>query len=185
MSAPDMLNLRADQSWRSVPMPGANLPFDLVRLASPRDRFTILGRFPAGFDRSEPGGYTSSEEVLVLDGDLTIEGVTYGRGDLAVVPAMYLRRSMSSVAGCRVLAWFGGPALFQPPDELEPTDDVIMSLPALEVAGPLLDSPVGAWGVGAAPEGPGPLEVVDSDLGRWQRGADLLPAAGDLARRER
>src|SRR4051794_13506748 len=119
MSRPTELDLTLpDQPWREVPMPGANLGFELVPLASAGETFAILGRFPAGFDRSAVGGYFSAEEFLVLDGSLEIEGQQYVRGDLTFIPSHFLRTRMLSPQGCTVLAWFGGPAIFRTADEI-------------------------------------------------------------------
>lgn len=119
MSRVTELDLTAsEQPWREVPMPGANLGLELVPLASAGETFTILGRFPAGFDRPTPGGYFGAEEFLVLDGHLEIEGRRYVRGDLTFIPANYLRTAMQAPEGCTVLAWFGGAAIFRTADEL-------------------------------------------------------------------
>ena len=178
------LRLDADQDWRAAPMPGANQDLQLVRLASPRDRFSILGHFPAGFERAVPGGYLAAEEFLVLDGELELEGRPLGCGALTVVPAGYPRTRMRSSPGCLVLAWFGGLPEFLPHDALPPCSDPIRTVP---VGGDreLPVSPVAAWRRGAAPPGAGEVEVVSADLALWTRTADPTPGAGDLVRRER
>lgn len=121
----------AEQPWREVPMPGANLGLELVPLASSGETFSILGRFPAGFDRPTQGGYFGAEEFLVLDGYLELEGQRYSRGDLTYIPANYLRTTMQAPEGCTVLAWFGGAAIFRTADELgdAAVTDGIVSVP--------------------------------------------------------
>ena len=183
MSAPTALDLTGPQPWRPVPMPGANRDLDLVRLASSRDRFAIHGRFPAGFERLVPGGYAAPEELLVLEGQLELEGVTYRRGDLTVVPGWYRRTAMRSPDGCRLLAWFGGLPKFLPADRLEPCRESIASV-RVDGRDELPASPVATWARGATPAGSGMLDVVAADLSRWQHGQWLDIGGDDLARRE-
>ncbi|WP_229052084.1 hypothetical protein [Aeromicrobium sp. Leaf350] len=181
----DLTDLDA-QPWREVPMPGSNGGIELVPLAAPEGHFSILGRFPAGFERLTPGGYHASEEVLVLDGELLLEGGTYRRGDLVVVPAEFLRTDMRSPQGCVVLAWFAGPAAFLPADELEACTDVITSTRVTGATGPLVASGVAAWSVGE-PLVPGDpdfvREVVAGDLSHWSRPPAQAPGDDALVRR--
>ncbi|MEO6511543.1 MAG: hypothetical protein ABIO16_11165 [Nocardioides sp.] len=170
------------QDWRPVPMPGANGDIELVPLACAPGRFTILGRVPPGFERLTLGGYRCSEEFLVVDGELEFERTTYVRGDLTVVPAHLLRTGMRSPRGCVLLAWFGGPAIFQAPDELDLAVGAIVSARTSDRSEPLPGSPVGAWIRGPAVRD-GVVDVVDPELGSWQRGpADA--AAGALVRQD-
>lgn len=182
----DLTDLDA-QAWRSVPMPGSNGGIELVPLAAPEGHFSILGRFPAGFERLTPGGYHASEEVLVLDGELLLEGATYRRGDLAVVPAELVRTDMRSPQGCVVLAWFAGPADFRPADDLGTCTDVVTAVRVPGDGPRLASSEVAEWTVGDALVPGGAVttfEVVAADLSRWQRGPDLVIAPDDLVRRE-
>jgi len=181
---PTELDLTADHELRPAPMPGANLPLDLVRLDSPADRFSILGRFPAGFERTVPGGYAAAEEFLVLDGELELEGRLLGRGDLTVVPAGYPRTGMRSERGCLVLAWFGGLPDFRPHDEL-PACDARVTTVRVDGDDELPESPVASWARGEVPAGDGPVELVTAGLDRWTRAGTPAPGAGDLVRRER
>jgi hypothetical protein len=163
-------------------MPGSNGDIELVPLASAPDRFTILGRFPPGFERLTPGGYRCSEEFLVLDGELELEGTTYIRGDLTVVPPHVLRTEMRTPRGCLLLAWFGGPADFKKPHELDRTGRAIVSARASDLSASLPSSPVGAWSRGPAVHD-SVVEVVGAGLDSWQRGpADAAP--GDLVRHD-
>lgn len=161
-------------------MPGANLPFALTPLASPAGTFALYGRFPAGFTRDVAGGYTVAEEFMVLDGELTIGTATYRRGDLTVVPGGYLRPGMSTVGGCTVLAWFGGPAEFLPAGELpDAHTDGLVSAPVDR------DLPHG-WTLGslAAPAASG--DEVTADLCAWRRLAPGdRPAPTSFVRLER
>lgn len=164
MSRPTTVDLTtADPRWRDVPMPGANAPFALTRLASAAGTFVLYGRFPAGFTRDVAGGYTVAEEFIVLDGELTIGTATYRRGDLTVIPAGYLRPGMSTVDGCTVLAWFGGPAEFHAAGGLpDAHSDGLVSVPVDR------GLPRG-WTLGslAAPAAGG--DEVTADLRTWRR----------------
>lgn len=150
-------------------MPGANDDIELVPLACAPGRFTILGRFPAGFERLAHGGYACSEEFLVVDGELEFEGTTYVRGDLTVVPAHLLRTGMRSPQGCVLLAWFGGPADFRAPEELAHADGAVVTVKIWDRSVPLPSSAVGAWTRGPATH-VDVVDVVDLELGSWQRG---------------
>lgn len=184
MSLPTELDLGAPSEWRPAPMPGANQPLAMFRLASPRDRFTIHGLFPRGFERVVPGGYAAAEEFLVLEGELELEGMRYRPGDLTVVPAAFPRTSMRSPDGCRVLAWFGGLPDFVPHDALPACDGAIESV-SVHATDDLPTSPVASWARGFVPDGDGEAEVITAGLGRWHRSAGAAPGAGDLVRRER
>jgi len=189
MSRATALDLTNHQDWQPAPMPGANLPLDVVRLASERGRFSIHGRFPPGFERAVPGGYVASEEFLVLEGELESEGRVFRRGDLTVVPPAFPRTAMRSPLGCRVLAWFGGLPDFVAHDALPVCVESIASAPVTG-SDPLPTTPVANWRRGAVPTGEGPVEVITADLGRWRRtelagSVDSLALdEGDLVRRE-
>ncbi|HZJ07399.1 MAG TPA: hypothetical protein VFD59_18335 [Nocardioidaceae bacterium] len=154
-------------------MPGANLGFKLVRMDSTGETVAMLGRFPAGFERHEPGGYVASEEFLVLEGYLDLEGVRYRPGDLTLIPRRFLRTAMSAPEGCTVLAWFGGPAIWRPESELKDaaTEGVESVSIAAAPAGYLLSAPEADWTKhnedepDAVPEG----DAVDAALTQWWR----------------
>jgi hypothetical protein len=196
--------------YRDVPMPGSKQSLALLRLDSAPGSFVIHGRFPAGFDRTEPGGYAVTEEFLLLEGELVFDGVTYSRGDLVFVPANRLRTRMTTATGCTVLAWFSGPAIFVPAAELDsstPADEGVRTVSfgatVSSESSPesssdseprvLLDLPGATWW--RCPW-PGPLpdrsaspgeDVLDAGLTRWSRrggGADL-PAGESFVRREK
>ncbi len=150
-------------------MSGANLPLELVRLESAGDTFAILGRFPAGFERPIPGGYACAEEFLVLDGGLELEGMRLARGALCFIPAHHVRAPMRAPRGCTVLAWFSGPAIFRPAEDLD-------SAPAADIA---------MAAVQAAPTGTRLLHTTESDwdiidaerLAAWTLPVDLVDLA--------
>lgn len=186
MSRPTHVDLTTSrQEWRRVPMPGSNGDIELVPLACAPGCFTILGRFAPGFERLTLGGFRCSEEFLVLEGELELEGITYVCGDLTVVPAHLLRTEMRSPRGCLLLAWFGGPADFRAPDELDGpdgADGAVVSARTSDRTVSLPCSPVGAWTRGPAVHDD-VVDVIDPELGSWQRGpADA--AAGALVRHD-
>lgn len=174
MPRPSTLSLlEPSQAWRSAPMPGATEPLDLVRLAAAENEFAILGRFPAGFQRSAPGGYRAAEEFLVLCGELELEGRVAARSSLCFVPAHHVRAPMRSPTGCTVLAWFSGPADFRVPAELSPACGSRMSTVDVRTAlssGELLRTEDVRWTLadGPPPGGwPDTVDVVDLALTRW------------------
>lgn len=189
MSRPTSLRFDADEpAWRSVPMPASNLPLELRRLDSTGQSFVIHGRFPAGFERNQSGGYAVPEEFIILDGDLTLEGVSFHRGDMVYVPANFRRTLMNSVHGCEVIAWFGGPAIFVHEADFEDSVEDGMKSVALSdtPAGEVLGLPHAKW-VKASPEAPefvGVGDVIDLALSKWRRAAAERVAEDNLLRIE-
>lgn len=155
-------------------MPGANLGIDLVRLSSAAGAFTMLGRFPPGFERPGPGGYRAAEEFLVLDGALELEGIVVDRGALCTIPAQWVRTVMRSPRGCTVLAWFSGPPDYRPPGELAARSGqglrVVRPFDGASTA-PLLRTPEARFEIAdAVPDSAGgPVDVVDLALSAWVR----------------
>lgn len=70
---------------------------------------TCVVRYPAGWDRPTAGYLSTDEEFYVLDGALTINGVTYESDSYAHLPAGHLRKSASSKEGAVLLTFFDGP----------------------------------------------------------------------------
>lgn len=181
MSRPTILEFsQPEPAWGTAPMPGSNLPLELRRLDSTGDAFVIHGRFPAGFERAESGGYAVAEEVIMLDGELTIESTTYRRGDLISVPANYERTFMASPAGCEIVAWFGGPAIFIPAADLpsiesdEAMRKDVLTRSLADAAGVFLTLPQANWIRTTAddPTSVGVGDSVTSTLERWARHHD-------------
>ena len=95
--------------WHSAPMPGGNGPVELARLPQLDDQaFRAFVRFPAGWERPGAGHYAVPEELLILDGDLSLNGITWRTGGYAWIPARRMRSGSSSASGCLAFAWFGG-----------------------------------------------------------------------------
>lgn len=107
-----MQRVRFDElKWIDAPMPDGSAPIRLARLPKlPDGHFRIFGRFPPGWQRTIEGHYPAFEEILLLEGDLTVAGVTVRGGDYTWVPAREMRPRTSSEAGCLAFARFGGGA---------------------------------------------------------------------------
>jgi hypothetical protein len=98
----------ASLTWREAPMPGAS-PVQMALLPKlPDGGFRAFVRFPVGWSRPDVGHYAVPEEFLVLEGELSLNGETWNRGELAWIAAWTLRRELRSASGCLVFAWFGG-----------------------------------------------------------------------------
>lgn len=116
--------------WHNAPMPGSNGPVELARLPQLDDQaFRAFVRFPAGWARPGAGHYAVPEEFLILDGDLSLNGITWKTGGYAWIPAHRVRSGSVSVDGCLAFAWFGGPPRWVAGEALAPTaeTDVIFA----------------------------------------------------------
>lgn len=174
-------------------MPGSNLPLELRRLDGTGDAFVIHGRFPAGFERAESGGYAVPEEVIVLSGELTIAATIYQRGDFVSVPANYERTYMAAPQGCEVIAWFGGPAIFIPAVDLpsiesdDPVVSTVLRRSLVEVAsGEFLTLPHATWTRATAdnPTSVGVGDSVTTTMEQWCRHSDDVIAFDAFVRVE-
>ena len=101
----------SELAWEDQEVPDSSPVPTVVRLpGDPADRsFSVLVRFAAGWTRPFTGYYESTEEIFLLDGQVSMSGATYSEGDYGWFPAGYLR-SDSSSTGSLTLAWFSGPA---------------------------------------------------------------------------
>ena len=97
-------------AWGSFEIPDGSEPVSVYRLRTEPDTraLTLLVRFPAGWNRMVPGYYEAAEDVVFLEGELEINGVTYRNGDWAYFPAGAVRRAMVSTTGALALARFDG-----------------------------------------------------------------------------
>ncbi len=80
-----------------------------------------LARYPAGWSRGGPEHLNADEELLVLEGDLEINGVSYSELCYAHLPAGHTRQSASSRSGAVALTF-----LSRSPETLDgkgPDDD--------------------------------------------------------------
>ena len=109
-------------SGRNVPMPGASGPIRSVMLhLDERTRArTLAVEFPAGFARPVAGRYRAGEELLVLSGELELDGMRLEPGDWAWLPPGLLRRRLSSRGGAVVYAWFSAGNDYEPSDRSLP-----------------------------------------------------------------
>ena len=69
---------------------------------------SLMIRYPPGWTRDEPEHLDVAEELLVLDGAVTISGQRYGKLDYAYLPAGYARSNASAAHGAVVLTFFSG-----------------------------------------------------------------------------
>ena len=74
-----------------------------------RQTRTVLVQFPPGWQRDAVGHQPAGEEMVILDGALSMSGVTAGPGDYLVVEPRATRSATSVTDGTRALVWFSGP----------------------------------------------------------------------------
>jgi len=113
--------------WGTIRMPGSNSAVRLAGLPRTADgAFRAFVQFPAGWARPEPGHYRVAEEFLVLEGELAMNGTTWGAAGYAWVPANRLRAGSRSDAGCLAFVWFSSAPTWTPgePVDAAPPDDV-------------------------------------------------------------
>ena len=95
--------------WQDMPMPDANAPVRLAVLSSVAPRhFWALVVFPPAWQRVRPGHYSVDEDFLLLQGDLTINGIPWHAHEHGFVPAHTLREQTESQRGCVACARFHG-----------------------------------------------------------------------------
>jgi len=104
-------------------LPGGARPGIECRLLSADDDTGALStvlRYPAGWRSGSPGSLRADEELFVLEGELSINGLAYRKHDYAQLPAGYPRRSMGSDAGAVVLTFFSAAPLAADPTAFPP-----------------------------------------------------------------
>lgn len=67
---------------------------------------SALMRYPSQWRREGPEFISASEEFYVLEGSLTIDGVTYKEDCYAYLPPRWTRTTMTSEEGCVLLAFY-------------------------------------------------------------------------------
>lgn len=67
---------------------------------------TCLVRYPSQWERSQSEHLLAHEEIFVLEGEMTINGVSYTKHCYAFLPAGFVRESASSSQGAVVLTMF-------------------------------------------------------------------------------
>ena len=107
-----MISIDDGVEWSPFDIPGGSDSVDIARMhADEQTRAqSLFVRFPAGWRRPFSGYYETSEELLILDGLLTMSGETYGPGDWAYFPAGFPRRDTFAEPSVLAFARFGGPA---------------------------------------------------------------------------
>jgi hypothetical protein len=94
--------------WREEALPALR-PGAAARTLSADDETgacSLLLRLPAGFALAAPQALTADEEVLVLDGELTLNGTRFGPYGYAHLPAGFRRDSLASDNGAVLLTFF-------------------------------------------------------------------------------
>ena len=84
-------------------------------------------RCPPGWHYDGAHRLGCAEEFFVLDGNLVINGVAYGRGDYAYLPAGFERSDMSS-AGAEAIVYWEGQLELAAADATQPSDTAIECL---------------------------------------------------------
>ena len=67
---------------------------------------TVIVRYPPGWRRDTTEHLTAHEEMLVLDGEIEINGIAYGPQHYGFLPARHVRTTASSLNGATVLTMF-------------------------------------------------------------------------------
>ncbi|MFI5429776.1 hypothetical protein [Aeromicrobium sp. UC242_57] len=100
----------ADLAWGEHQIAGAEKPAGIVMLrANPEQGTrTVIVRFPDGWTRDAVGHQPAGEEMVVLDGALSISGLTCGAGQALVVEPKATRAATSTLDGTRAVVWFSG-----------------------------------------------------------------------------
>nr|WP_055502599.1 hypothetical protein [Nonomuraea pusilla] len=170
--------LDAGLPGRDVRVPGAGAQVRMSRLTGS----AWLVRYPPGWSRAQRGHYLAGEELVVLDGELTVSGVTYLPGQHGWIPAGALRHECSAPSGALVLAAFTGDPSWvssdadvpDGPTQRTPLETVVIPEGGLPLTprSALLDAPVTL---------DQPAEVVTVPTWTWQL-STLVPEGRVLVR---
>lgn len=99
----------ADLRWTDGAMPDASGPVRIAVLPARDDGwFRAFVRFPLGWAREVAGHYGVTEEFIVLEGALAIDGTAWGVGSLVRVPGGLVRSDTRADQGCLAFAVFEG-----------------------------------------------------------------------------
>lgn len=99
-----------DHSWFEAQIAGAELKASMTMLHQDPDRGvrTVLVAFPDGWRRDAVGTQPAGEEMVCLDGALTVSGITATPGTFLVITPRALRAATSTNDGTRAVVWFTG-----------------------------------------------------------------------------
>lgn len=97
-------------AWGEHQIAGAEKPARIVllRADSERGARTVMVRFPDGWTRDAVGHQPAGEEMAVLDGALSISGLTCSSAHVLVVEPNATRAATSTADGTRAVVWFSG-----------------------------------------------------------------------------
>jgi len=98
--------------WTSFAPAGADQKAEMAMLRSSADGTsrTVLVRFPEGWKRAMTGHQPAGEEMLVLEGALSMSGHTCRPGALLVVEPRATRSETGTEVETRAVVWFSGAA---------------------------------------------------------------------------
>lgn len=112
---------------------------------------SVILRYPADWAMDQEHHLDSDEELFVLAGELVINGISYGEGDYAFLPAGYPRDGMSSANGADALTFFDGAHINVPgtaPNGLYDASKLVKRIPTRTVEwGGATDPKVASAGV--------------------------------------
>lgn len=109
---PTVVDLTADDlAWGEHQIAGAEKPAGIVMLGVNPElgTRTVMVRFPDGWTRDAVGHQPAGEEMAVLDGALSISGLTCAAGQVLVVEPLATRAATSTTDGTCAVVWFSGP----------------------------------------------------------------------------
>lgn len=150
--------------WTSFAPAGAAQKAEMVLLYASPDATsrTVLVQFPAGWERAMTGHQPAGEEMLVLEGALSMSGEICEPGSMLVVEPKATRSQTGTATATRALVWFSG----APGGWTEGPADEAGTL-AVHAVAPGVVRPAG----GALP---GSVEVLDgAEIGTFATDVDL------------
>jgi hypothetical protein len=107
---------------------------------------TMIVRYPPGWARSGPEHLTADEELVVLEGELELNGLVYAAPSYAFLPAGHVRRASGAPRGALVLAFYESEPRLVAGEASQPAE--------LERLVERIDGLDGEWGGGFHPQFP-------------------------------
>jgi hypothetical protein len=165
-----LVDTDGDLAFSDFDIPGGIMAVQMGLLRKEDDTRarTLIVRFPDGWSRPGPGYYEPSEEVLILQGELALNGDVLCPGDWAVIPARALRWGMRAYGDVLAFARFDGPARYEDGNLNASTD--LMRIVRDVATSSTLEAPPGArsWvGAGTAVSLDHDVEVFSLDSRHW------------------